>query len=140
MRPGFTLVELLVVIAIVTLASALAVPPLVAGAEKPIHTAANDLRRLLDGARSQAAVTAKPVMLTIDPARKRYWIQDDMARVIRTDTLSVPGSVTIATSSPRLRFRFTSTQFSTGDTIRLVTAGLTRMIHIDTWTGEARVE
>lgn len=139
MRRGFTLVELLVAITVVTLASAIAVPAVLDSAEKPMDVASNAIVRMLQDARAQSAASGTVVSVAIDPAGKRYWVLNDRTVPDTTDTLSIPPSITIATSSPRLRFRFNTTGISTGDTIRLNGADESRVITIDTWSGDTHV-
>lgn len=139
MKNGFTLIELLVAITVVTLASAIAVPALLDSAEKPLDVASNSIVRLLQEARAQSASSGTVVSVAIDPAGMRYWILDAQARPVLTDTLSIPPEIMIATSSPRLRFRFNTIGISTGDTIRLKSPDESRAITIDTWSGDTHV-
>jgi len=143
-RGGFTLVEMLVVIAILAVMAAVSVPAIRdLRARDPLVLAASVTTTLLARARLTAVERATPVRVVIDPVGLHYWVRALRSGAapdsVMSDTLLIPGDVTLGGTSARLAVTFTPSGEASGDAIVLTWRGRSASVAADAWTGDAHV-
>jgi prepilin-type N-terminal cleavage/methylation domain-containing protein len=149
---GFTLVEVSVVLIILAIMGALAVPALRNYVqEDDMSAATRTVELLFKIARDSAVRSAAPVTVWIDSASGGVWlvaardtlVADSVTQAERVGTTLVPGeplelptSVKLELSKARARFRFAASGAVFADSLTLHSAGETRLITLNPWTGD----
>jgi type II secretion system protein H len=141
--PGFTLTELVVVLALLGIVAASSVPALRNLApDNDVSRGAHEMLRLLQTARATALQQGVPIVLRIDPVRRRYVMETASSDSVTTVAHgAVPLSPSIALSSRGPGVRITFHRLGTAEPDSMTVSGDqgSAVIAVDHWTGEPYV-
>ncbi len=132
-RRGVTLIELVVVIALMSIIAGVTVPAL-SSLDRREPTAVDIVSTLLRETRATAIEQGRSVVLTIDPATARYWL--DVPDT--TGVLALPGGATLMAPTPRVHVRFAATGEVDAEPFFVREHDLATPVVFDRWSGEAR--
>jgi general secretion pathway protein H len=140
---GFTLLELLLVLGIMAVASAIALPMLSRPAgDATLVATARKIVSQMRMARAAAIRDNRERTLTIDLARRRFWV-DGVTAASSINHGIVVDFVTLEKellSDKKGRLRFHVNGSSTGGNVLLSSAGRTVSIELDWMTGHASIK
>ena len=101
----------------------------------PLDVAAEAVTRLQSLARNAALESGGPVQLTLNPSTGEFLVDrmnDSIGEPMERGVLSLGPEVTVETSP--VRMVFARTGFAPPDSLRLQSAGVTRLIRLGGWT------
>lgn len=144
--------EMLVALAILGVMAGAVAPALIETREEPgVREASRLLVELLQRARATAAERGVVVTLVVDPLTGRAWsgtdeqplLEDSLARPLAASLVRARlagNAVTITASEARAHWTFTPSGITYGDAVLLHDRVRARLIGVDRWTGETRVD
>jgi prepilin-type N-terminal cleavage/methylation domain-containing protein len=143
-RAGMTLIEVAVVLTIVAIIAAVTVPALPTLVKRePIDEAQRSLQTLLTFARATAIQRGGSVLLTVDPANRRFWLRstgaDSLGVVDTSGTLALPPDVILSGSDKRVHFAFAPEGTISAQTLVIRAGSTAELIGVDRWTGELTI-
>jgi type II secretion system protein H len=140
---GFTLTEVVVVLALLGIVAAAGVPALRSLApEDEVTAGTHELLRLLRTARTIALREGVPVVLQIDPVRRRYLVETESGDAVEAVARGpVPLSPGIGLSSNGSTVRITFDRLGTAEPDSMTVTGDqgSAVVGVNRWTGEPYV-
>jgi prepilin-type N-terminal cleavage/methylation domain-containing protein len=138
---GFTLAEIVVVLALLGIIAGVALPAFARlDASDDATRAAEEVLRVLQGARQAALERAAATAVLVEPASGRYWVTfGDSAAGTVTGTFTPPAGVTLVGPEPRARVLFLPTGTAVADSLFLRGPTRTAVVAVDRWTGDVEI-
>jgi len=127
MRNGFSLIELVVVLMIMAIVAGAVAPAMVRSTRE--RAPGEDIVNLLREARRLAARTGLPVQVTVRGQSFSLAVSAGQPR---------KGRLQIVTQDTA-DFSFEPTGMATGDSLRFIDAGKSRVAVLDAWTGDVEI-
>ena len=141
---GFTLIEVVVVLVLLGIVAGVTVPALRDWAPQDALSVASDqVVRVLRSARAEALHRGVETRLMIDPDQGGYRLEIDSTGappVVHEGRFRLPEGTQLRGNSVRALYRFTATGMARGDSLWLSSQEGSRLVIVDSWTGEARVQ
>jgi type II secretion system protein H len=140
---GFTLTEVVVVLALLGIVAAAGVPALrTLAPEDEVTTGAHELLRILRTARAIALREGVPVVLRIDPARRRYLVETesgDAVEAVAQGPVPIPPGIGLSSSGSTVWITFDRLGTAEPDSMAVTGDQGSAVVAVDRWTGEPYV-
>lgn len=142
-RRGFTLIEIVVTLGIIALVSTVAVPAMLREPDRTdIDLAVDEVRGVLELARSSAVRTSAPVRVAVDSVSGSIWfIPTDPGSEtgVTLAAVALPQGVELQTSEARAEFVFHPEGFAFPDSVFLSGMGGAALVTVDALNGHVLV-
>jgi prepilin-type N-terminal cleavage/methylation domain-containing protein len=145
MNRGFTLVEVAVAVLILGIVGMVTVPAFQGLLRHDGEVAAADeVVRVLRGARLAATERGAVVEVVVDPQGGRYWAwlhaRPGEVALLRDSAFRLPPGTRLEGAGPRVRFLFRPAGAPMGGTVVVRSGEGVRVVGIDRWTGDPHVQ